>query len=264
MDFLVLIRSDITISFCVSVFLGLVFGSFATALVWRVPRGISWIYDRTAQSARSACPVCGMRLGVRDLVPVFSWMFLRGKCRGCGAPISPVYPAIELSTLAGCLGVWFFWGMNLNALLMMLAVPFLVALVAIDLKYLVLPDQLVAIAGGLGALRALWSGFAYHDPMITFVFIISGFLYMLLAWGLRAGGGALIGREALGLGDVKFFGAAGVWLGLGGLPFFLLASGLFGVVFGLVWRAVLKNPVFPFGPALIAGFYGVLIMMAAL
>lgn len=256
--------SGMVFDFCVTLFLGLVFGSFATALTYRVPLGVSWIYDRSSRSTRSACPACGKALGVRDLIPVFSWIFLRGRCRSCGSAISPTYPAIELATLAGCIGVWFFWGLDLNALLMMLAVPFLVAMLAIDIKHLILPDQLVAIVAVLGALRALWGGVLLQDPMATILYIASGATYAGLAWVLRGAMGAVLGREALGLGDVKFFGAAGLWLGLQGFAFFLLAGGVLGIVFGLVWRAVRRDPVFPFGPALILGFYGVLIMMAAL
>lgn len=70
---------------------GLIIGSFATALVYRLPRGLDWV------SARSRCPSCGHVLGVPDLVPVFSWLFLRGRCRHCGTKIPARYPLIELS-----------------------------------------------------------------------------------------------------------------------------------------------------------------------
>jgi prepilin signal peptidase PulO-like enzyme (type II secretory pathway) len=72
--------------------LGLIFGSFLTAVTYRVPRGLDWV------SARSKCTACGHALGVLDLIPVFSWLFLRGKCRHCGVKISARYPLIELST----------------------------------------------------------------------------------------------------------------------------------------------------------------------
>lgn len=252
------------LSLLATVFLGLVLGSFASALAYRVPRGLSWIYGPEGKAARSACPSCGRVLGVGDLVPVLSWMLLRGRCRGCRAPIPAVYPLIEIATLAGCLGVWFVAGLNVNALLMMLAVPFLVALIAIDLAFLCLPNQLIGILAALGVLRALWMAFWMKDPVLFLVFVISGLAYALLAWGLRAAMSALLNREALGQGDVKFFGAAGIWLGLYGLPPFLLLSGVCGVVSGLLWQKMTGQRIFPFGPALILGFYGVLIMMAAL
>ncbi|MCB1538670.1 MAG: prepilin peptidase [Alphaproteobacteria bacterium] len=70
--------------------LGLCLGSFATALVYRLPRGLNWTTER------SRCPSCGHALGVPDLVPVFSWLFLRGRCRHCGTRIPARYPLIEL------------------------------------------------------------------------------------------------------------------------------------------------------------------------
>lgn len=253
------------LSFLIVAFLGLVFGSFATALAYRVPRGISWISDDERYAARSACPSCGRGLGALDLVPILSWLCLKGRCKGCQARISPIYPLIELATVLGCLGIWFFWGLStLNALLMMMAMPFLVALAAIDLRHVILPDQLVGILAALGVLRAGWLGFLLQDPLVTAAYVASGLAYILLAWALRGFMGFVLRREAMGWGDVKFFGAAGVWLGLQGLSPFLLFSGTFGVLLGILWRWAGKGTVFPFGPALILSFYGVLIMMAAL
>lgn len=70
--------------------LGICLGSFTTALVYRIPRKLNWTTDR------SRCTSCHHALGVLDLVPIFSWVFLRGKCRHCGARVSIRYPLIEL------------------------------------------------------------------------------------------------------------------------------------------------------------------------
>lgn len=71
--------------------LGACLGSFMTALAYRLPRGLDWVSDR------SRCTSCGHALGMPDLVPIFSWVFLRGRCRHCGADVSARYPAIELA-----------------------------------------------------------------------------------------------------------------------------------------------------------------------
>ncbi|MEA1938809.1 MAG: prepilin peptidase, partial [Pseudomonadota bacterium] len=73
---------------------GLCFGSFATSLAWRIPRGLSWI------KSRSCCTSCGAQLTVRDLVPVLSWLVARGRCRHCGVSISKRYPVTELTLAA--------------------------------------------------------------------------------------------------------------------------------------------------------------------
>lgn len=133
----------------VTVFLGLVLGSFASAMAYRIPRGVSWV------SARSACTSCGHVLSALDLIPFFSWAFLRGRCRHCRAVIGWRYPLIELSTLLACLAVQGVWGFHYPALSTMLAMPFLVAAVAIDFEFMILPDQINLILAGLGAVFAV-------------------------------------------------------------------------------------------------------------
>ena len=86
---------------------GICLGSFATALIWRVPRHIPWIYSKEDKNAvRSICPSCNTILGPLDLIPVFSWMFLKGKCRHCHTSISPIYPLTEVA--CGCVGATVF------------------------------------------------------------------------------------------------------------------------------------------------------------
>lgn len=77
--------------------MGLNLGSFASAVFYRACRGESWIFNRNRRgAARSECPQCGHRLGVLDLIPLFSWLFLRGRCRYCHAAIGRIYPMLEL------------------------------------------------------------------------------------------------------------------------------------------------------------------------
>jgi len=240
--------------------LALVFGSFASALIWRVPRGLPWALERRADGLpRSACPSCGKKLTFRDLVPLFSWLTLRGRCRHCQATIPLFYPLAELLTLAACLGVYFSWGLNPPALLLMLAMPFLVALLVIDCRHLILPNQLVGILAFLALCLLLWHGldagfdrdFAGHGLMV----LGAGFVYGGIALLTGMVIGRVLGKEALGFGDVKFFVVAGLWLGLFYLPFFLICAGIAGVAWGLFYRFVYKKPLFPFGPALIVSLY---------
>ena len=109
--------------------LGLVFGSFATMLSHRLASG------GDVAGRRSACPSCGARLGVRDLVPLFSWLFLRGRCRHCAAAIGWRYPAVEaVCALAFVAAWWAAGGFGAAfALLAALAVV-LVAMSAVDLS----------------------------------------------------------------------------------------------------------------------------------
>lgn len=101
---------------------GLVLGSFATMLSYRLPRGLSIV------SPPSTCPRCKTRLGPADLVPLFSWLFSKGRCRHCGAPVSARYPLIELVT-ASAVTAAFFW-LDEAPLALTLAVGLIVALVS--------------------------------------------------------------------------------------------------------------------------------------
>jgi len=244
-----------------TVLLGLCLGSFATALAWRLPRGISM----TAK-ARSACASCGHDLSGRDLVPLLSWIFLRGRCRHCGARVGWQYPLIELVTLGLCLTFHVVFGFSLPTLCAFALAPALAAMTDIDFRYKILPDVLNAAVAISGAAAIIAASAAAFDPPAHALHmlgqaVLAAALYGGLSWGLRFLFLKLMGKEALGLGDVKFFAAAGVWLGLSpdSLAAFLMLSGVFGVVIALAWRKMTNEAEFPFGPALIASFLCVLL-----
>ena len=117
--------------------LGLCVGSFLNVVIWRLPRGGSVVQPP------SHCPHCEMPLGARDLVPVGSWLFLRGACRGCRTRISVRYPVVELVTglLFVAIGVRF--GLSLALLPFLVFTAVVVALTGIDIDTLTLPRQLV-------------------------------------------------------------------------------------------------------------------------
>jgi len=243
-----------------TVLLGLCLGSFATALAWRLPRGISM----TAK-ARSACASCGHELSAPDLVPLLSWIFLRGRCRHCAARVGWQYPLIELSTLGLCLALHLAFGFSAVTLCAFAIAPVLAAMTDIDFRYKILPDvlngalALAGLAAIVAASLAAFDGPAHAATMLGQA-LLAAFLYGGLAWGLRFLFLKLMRKEALGLGDVKFFAAAGVWLGLSPdtLAAFLMLSGVFGVLIALLWRRCTGEAEFPFGPALIASFLCVL------
>lgn len=248
---------------------GLLLGSFASALIWRVPRGFSWVFGFTAASgdgserkkksrglfARSACPQCESPLTFYDLVPFFSWLFLKGRCRYCHKPIGVIYPAAEFLTLLACLGLYAVWGMSVIFWITVAAMPFLVALLFIDFNHMILPNQLVGILGLLGTAALVFHAYAMAAPVMLASGIFAAFLYAALAWGTGALVGRILRKEALGTGDVKFFAVAGIWLGFVYLPFFLILSGVAGIVIGLAYKIVRRQTLFPFGPALILSLY---------
>ncbi|TAL35557.1 MAG: prepilin peptidase [Alphaproteobacteria bacterium] len=245
---------------CVTVFLGLCLGSFATALSWRLPRGISVSFER------SKCPKCGRILGVADLVPVFSWLLMRGRCRSCRAPIGWRYPLIELATLALCIAFYERFGFSPSTVLLFCLAPVVIAAADIDFSHMIIPDglNLAVLLLGMAVLAA--NSFSASDPP-EFILAhgetaLGGMaLYGIGSLVLRQGGMALLKREPLGWGDVKFFAASGFWMGTNPevLAHFLILSGTAGVVIALLWRKFHKEAAFPFGPALLLAFIIMLI-----
>lgn len=220
--------------------LGLPFGSFAAAASWRLPRGMTlW--------GRSACPSCHVTLTPLDLVPLLSWLAQRGRCRHCGAPIGPRYPLIEAATAVLFALSWLAADGDPSRTAVLSALSTLsVLIVAADLEALMIPDAALLPMLLLGGVWHFLEKDGYAAGLAT------GLAALILAGALRRGFRALRGFDGLGLGDVKFLGIAGVWLGPAAMAGFLVEAGLLGLLFGLIWRLAGKGAVFPFAPALVA------------
>ncbi|HEY1096499.1 MAG TPA: prepilin peptidase, partial [Alphaproteobacteria bacterium] len=233
--------------------LGLLLGSFTTCLVYRLPRDIP-LWKRNIADGHdtrfSYCPHCDHRLFWYDLLPVLSWLFQGGKCRYCRQPISFLYPAIEITTVVFCLinfAIWQQW--NGMCFLLMFTAPVIIGLFYIDALWRLLPDKLNL---ALAVFGLIWIG-------LTEVTLGRGLLASLLLagsfWGLRALFWRFRQVEAMGLGDVKFVAAAGLWLGLAPLSVFLFLAGALGMIYALGYRLATREKLFPFGPALITAWW---------
>jgi prepilin signal peptidase PulO-like enzyme (type II secretory pathway) len=236
-----------------AVFLGCIFGSFATMLIHRLPS-----QEHSALGSRSACPACGEKLGVRDLVPVLSWCLSKGRCRHCQARIGWRYPLTEVVTALVFLAAW--WavdGFGLAFFLLAALGLTLVIMSAIDLEHGYLPDPLQIAAFLLGLVwRFTAPGDLAHQALDALLGIVAlGGTGLLVRWGFRL----LRGREGFGMGDVKLLTVAGLWLGLGPAPLYLIAAGLGGAVFALIWRRLGGGREFPLGPALALALFFALV-----
>jgi leader peptidase (prepilin peptidase)/N-methyltransferase len=180
---------------------GLVLGSAVSAIAWRVPRELSWV------SGRSACTSCNTTLGALDLIPVFSWLASRGRCRHCSARVSWRYPLTEFLCAAWLVLLYRQIGPGLDYPFLALWGVLLIALLWIDLDFQLLPDVLT-FPGTLIALAAVlqWPGGARHA--LFGVLLGSGMLW-LLRWGYFK----FRGVEGMGGGDIKLAAMFGVVLG---------------------------------------------------
>jgi len=257
---------------------GLCFGSFATALIYRVPRSLGLIDDcdkkkkskkpeiltQASMWSRSACPSCGHVLNIRDLIPVFSWLFSFGKCRYCKKRISYRYPLIELITTLLALAFYYRFGWSPQLFIFFIVSSLLVAIIWIDFKYTIIPDSLnmslAALAISSVLMQLTQSSYFKTDlGYVLFDSTVGAFVYFLLAFFLRWLFTKRMNKEALGLGDIKFFVVAGLWLGITNLPEFLFLSGASGIVLALFWKKLTGEDAFPFGPSLVLSFITILL-----
>jgi len=219
-------------------------GSFLGVVIRRLPLG------RPIAVARSACEGCGRVLRARDLVPLISFVLLRGRCRFCRAGIARFHPAIELAAAAvaawamladpgaDALSVWANCALGWS----------LLALAWIDWDHLRLPDVLTLPLVALGLL-ATWA----LDPEAATDHAAAAALAYLAFRGVALGYRLVRGREGLGQGDAKLLAASGAWVGLAGLPSVVLGAALIALAATLVQRlrhrTTAETPI-PFGPYL--------------
>lgn len=226
--------------------LGAIVGSFLATLVVRWPVG------RSVVRGRSGCDGCARPLRAWELVPLVSWAAVRRRCGACGGRIDPAHPAVELACVvvgasAGLAAPWpqaamgavFGW--------------LLVALAALDLRHWWLPDRLTATLALAGLADA-----AVESPGVVDR-LIGGAAGFGALWMIAAAYRRVRGREGMGGGDPKLFGAVGLWLGWRMLPAVLLVAALIGLGW-VLWRrlrgeAVARDDALPLGALIAAAAY---------
>ncbi len=221
--------------------LGLVMGSFLNCLAWRLVHGESVL------KGRSHCAVCGHALGPADLVPVVSWLALRGRCRYCGEPVSPRYPLAEL--LCGALYGTLAWryGFSVDTVRFLLLFSLLLAVSLVDWEDGWVPDRLL-VAGAVGW-AALLPLEAEPFPALSRGLIGAAALFvpMLL---LVLAADKLLGRESMGGGDLKLFALLGLYFGWKQGLLLVILSCLAGLVSAAVMGRARPGKPFPFAPAM--------------
>lgn len=235
--------------------LGLVMGSALNCLAFRIAHNEPW------SGGRSRCPDCSHSLRAADLVPLFSYLALRGRCRYCGQKISPRYPAAE-----GLLAVIFVslllrYDLSLETAQLMILCGCLFCLSLVDLDIQIIPDRFLVIAA---LTRAAFLTATSPD--------ILGQLWYALWHGLALGGSILLlslfmdkvlGRESMGGGDIKLLTVLGLYFNLPCCFLLLILACILGIVLALSLGAK-KDIAFPFGPALSAAAWLTLLFGAPL
>ena len=201
---------------------GLLFGSFLNVCIYRIPLGKSIVFPP------SSCTKCGHKITWYENIPVLSWLFLRGKCSGCGEKISLIYPVIELLNAVLYLFAFLKFGLHLRLILALYFISALVVTAAIDYKTQFVYSKVIIPPIFMGI---LWS---FFEPTITWqeslIGIGVGAGFLLLAIFLFY----IVTRKiGMGMGDVWILAAIGAFTGPVRIPFILLIASLGGIFFYL-------------------------------
>jgi leader peptidase (prepilin peptidase)/N-methyltransferase len=268
--------------FAGSVFvLGLVVGSFLNVVIYRLPimlerewraqaAELSTLADHAATEVaplpterftlsvpRSACPTCKAPISALQNIPVISWLALRGRCANCKARISVRYPVVELATAVSSAWVAWHFGFGASAACGILITWALIALTGIDIDHQLLPDGITLPLMWGGLLAAVVFGATPGSPLPVSPrdAIIGAAAGYLSLWMVYHGFRLVTGKEGMGYGDFKLFGALGAWLGWKLLPLIIMLSAATGAVLGIlmiVLRGRDRATPIPFGPYLAA------------
>ena len=243
----------------VAAVVGASIGSFLNVVAYRLPRMLELVEGapdghETYNLAQpgSHCPACQSPIKLRNNIPIFSWLILRGRCPDCSERISVRYPLMEIVAAAAFAAVVWHWGVSFEALAVLVFVSMSLVLAMIDLEHTLLPDALV--------FPLLWLGLIVNgiSPFVPLEMALWGAVVgyvslRLLGWFWEK----IRGMEALGRGDCKLAAALGAWVGLHGLAIVLFVGSLATAIAGLVMRRGMRGTL-PLGPGLVAG--GVLVM----
>jgi prepilin signal peptidase PulO-like enzyme (type II secretory pathway) len=244
----------------VLIVLGLALGSFVNALVWRVREQEKGKTSKkfSIVQGRSMCPNCEHELAAKDLIPVISWLSLRGKCRYCGKTISALYPLVELSTAALFVISYLQWpnelvgGERIAFAVWLVLLVGLMALLVYDLRWKLLPNRILYPLAGIAGLYALIAVIGSPEPIEALINVI---LAVAVGGGIFYALYQVSQGKWIGGGDVKLGWLLGLIVATPGRAVLLIfLASLLGTLVSLPLLAskrLKRNSTIPFGPFLI-------------
>jgi leader peptidase (prepilin peptidase)/N-methyltransferase len=229
--------------------LGAIIGSFLNMLIWRLPRDESIIFPR------SHCPSCNKILGVVDLIPLLSYIFLGGKCRHCKVKIPIRYFLVELITSSLFILIYLYFGLSIKTFFYLIFISMLIAITFIDFEHYLIFDVISVPGIILGLIFNI-----FEKNIVTS--LIGAFLGGIIIYLIITIGGWIMKKEVMGEGDIKLAAMIGAFLGWQNLLAALFLSFFSGAIVGLALIALdikKRTDYIPFGPYLALG--GILILL---
>lgn len=217
--------------------LGAVMGSALNCLAFRLAREQKW------SGGRSACPACGHTLSAPDLIPILSWLCLRGKCRHCGAKISPRYVIAEAVLALGFCSILWRFGLTADALTALVLISCLFSLSLVDLEIQIIPDRFLLIPAAARLLQLALEG-RLLSGLIPALIFGGGLLALSLIMD------KILKKDSMGGGDIKLMAVLGLFFSIPECLLLLVMACILGILIASLLMRVREDTPFPFGPAL--------------
>jgi leader peptidase (prepilin peptidase)/N-methyltransferase len=235
--------------YAIIIIIGLILGSFANSIIYRLP-DLESIYF-----SRSECPKCKTKIRFWDLIPVLSYVVLRGHCRNCQEKISWIYPVVEIATAGIFLLIWLYFGFSVYAIFLMIFSWILIIVFVHDAKTMEISGQALLLLLLLLIIWTVWEAVLYQPTIALlddhiWAGIIGGILWLIL--NLVSKG------KWIGFGDFQLGFLLGFVLGLPNSVIFLFITAIIGGIVAIVLMALgkkhLKDKV-ALGPIMILAFF---------
>ena len=222
-----------------SALLGLSLGSFANVCIYRIPRKLSIV------APRSFCPNCQRSLAWYELVPILSFVLLKGRCRTCKSRISVQYPLVELTTGAFAVLLYFHFGATPKTLIAIALFILFLVIAVIDWTSLIIPNSLVIAGLLLGVID--YSFFSVHMLLSA---ALSAALASAFTFVARAAGNQIFKKDTMGIGDIKLAGLIGLFIGFEHFLVAVWLAAILGIIYWSIQRVLnrtAKDSRLPFG-----------------
>ena len=227
--------------------LGSLWGSFANVCIYRLPK------HKGVVSGRSYCPKCKKNIIWYDNIPIISYLNLERKCRKCKKKISSQYVLVEIISALAFLTTYFFFGISLTTIFLIILILSFIIIFFIDLKHYIIPDILTLPMMVFGFLKSF-------DPNLNPIFpnyinsLIGGIIGYGIIWLLIIFYKKIRKKEGMGLGDAKLLAVVGFWFGWYIIPFIIFLSSSLALIFvipDLLKKKKKLSSQIPFGPYII-------------
>lgn len=218
---------------------GTVLGSFYNVVGYRLPKEESLI------TPPSHCPNCNHRLGPSELVPIFSYIFLGGKCKNCHKKISMFYPIFEFMTGLLFAASYLIFGFSIEFAISITFISMLLIIIISDYQTMIIPDEVLIFFGILLIIELF-----IKNGIYVYNNIIDGIIAFLVMWLIKKIGDFIFKKESMGGGDIKLMAIIGLVLNYKIAIISIFLASIIGLPISLIILYKSKSDIIPFGPFL--------------